>query len=157
MKPVVHLLCGLPGSGKSTYAKEQEIKGLVRLTLDEELFKRFGREFPSEKYSEYEIETKSDLKDALKAAITNSRSVVLDYGFWKKSEREEYKQLIDSLGAEWKLLYFKIPMNTLKERLRLRNQTDTKNNHQIDESLLDTFSGQFEPPVREGEEIITLE
>lgn len=154
MKPVVHLLCGLPGSGKSTYAKEQEIKGLVRLTLDEELFKRFGREFPSEKYSEYEIETKSDLKDALKAAITNSRSVVLDYGFWKKSEREEYKQLIDSLGAEWKLLYFKIPMNTLKERLRLRNQTDTKNNHQIDESLLDTFSGQFEPPTGEGEQII---
>ncbi len=154
MKPVVYLLCGLPGSGKSTYAKEQEAKGLVRLTLDEELFKRFGREFPSEKYSEFETKTKSELKDALKAAIANSRSVVLDYGFWKKSEREEYKQLIGLLGAEWKLLYFKIPMNTLKERLRLRNQTDTKNNHQIDESLLDTFSGQFEPPTGEGEQII---
>ena len=154
MNPTVYLLCGLPGSGKSTFAKEQEAKGLVRLTLDEELFKRFGREFPNEKYSEYETKTKTELKDVLKENVTNSKSVILDYGFWKKAEREEYKQLIETIGAQWKLLYFKIPTTILKERLQIRNQVDPVNNHQIEESLLDTFDTQFEAPVGEGEEVI---
>ncbi|MDB5238151.1 MAG: ATP-binding protein [Candidatus Kaiserbacteria bacterium] len=154
MKPTVYLLCGLPGSGKSTYAKEQEARGLVRLILDEELFKRFGREFPSEMYSEYEAKTKAELKYVLQENIAGSKSVILDYGFWKKAEREEYKQLIETLGAQWRLLYFKIPTTILKERLQVRNHTDLVNNHQIDDSLLDTFSSEFEAPVGEGAEII---
>lgn len=35
MPPVVYLLCGLTGSGKTTYAKRLEAAGAVRLTVDE--------------------------------------------------------------------------------------------------------------------------
>lgn len=43
--PKIYLLCGLPGSGKTTYAKQLQEQGVIRLSLDEELFKLFGRDF----------------------------------------------------------------------------------------------------------------
>lgn len=44
-KPVVYLLCGLPGSGKTTYAKKLEDNNTIRFTLDEELFAEYGKKF----------------------------------------------------------------------------------------------------------------
>ena len=42
MPPVVYLLCGLTGSGKTTHAKQLEAAGAVRLSVDEEVFARHG-------------------------------------------------------------------------------------------------------------------
>lgn len=154
MKTVVYMLCGLPGSGKTTCAKELEKKGAERLTLDEELFNRFGREFPSERYDEYETTTKSELREVLKTHVAENRPVVLDYGFWKKSARDEYKELITNFGGEWKLLYLKAPIGVLKKRLAARNTQAPDKNHRISEELLEKFVGEFEAPEGEGEEII---
>lgn len=38
MPPVVYLLCGLTGSGKTTYARGLEAGGAVRLSVDEEVY-----------------------------------------------------------------------------------------------------------------------
>ena len=43
MSPVVYLLCGLTGSGKTTYARQLEAAGAVRLSVDEEVYARHGR------------------------------------------------------------------------------------------------------------------
>ena len=43
MPSVVYLLCGLTGSGKTTYAKRLEAGGAVRLSVDEEVYARHGR------------------------------------------------------------------------------------------------------------------
>lgn len=145
MKSIIYLLCGLPGSGKSTYAKRLEKEGVVRLTLDEELFARFGREFPSEKYNEYENETKNQLKGILQSKIQTGESVVLDYGFWKKASRDEYKEFVTQIGGEWKLLYFKVPVENLKERLKARNAGDQINNHLISQDLLDRLFRKATP------------
>ena len=149
-KPTVYLLCGLPGSGKSTCARELEKSSAFRLTLDEELFKRFGREFESG-YEEKERATKEELKMILLENMATGRSVILDYGFWKKAARDEYRELIEQRGGECKLLYFKVSSDELKKRLAFRNVTDQMNNHHIDETLLEKFIGEFEEPVGEGE------
>jgi dephospho-CoA kinase len=57
MPPVVYLLCGLTGSGKTTYAKRLETRGAVRLSVDEEVFVRHGRygvDYPMEEYFQRE-------------------------------------------------------------------------------------------------------
>lgn len=36
-------MCGVAGSGKTTYAKQLESEGYVRLSVDEEVWRRFGR------------------------------------------------------------------------------------------------------------------
>jgi hypothetical protein len=33
---------------------------------------------------------------------------VLDYGLWRRSDRDAYKRLVDSHGGRWRLLYFKV-------------------------------------------------
>lgn len=157
MKPIIFLLCGLPGSGKTTYAKElSEKEHLVRLTLDEELFKRFGKEFPSDKYSEYEIQTKQELLVILEQKIKQNESVILDYGFWKKEDRNRYKQLIENYGAEYKLIYLKQNHEVLIDRINKRNEFNSTDNHIISEELLEKFKSQFEEPKNENEIIINI-
>jgi predicted kinase len=152
MKPVVYLLCGLPGSGKTMHAKNLEKFGALRLTLDEQLFERFGREYVD--HEENQQETKEKLKEVLRGKIAAGQSVILDFGFWKKTDRDEYKKLIEDNGGQWRLLYFKAGRNVLMERLASRNINDRSNNHVIDEKLLDKFSGEFEAPTNEGETVI---
>ena len=148
-----YLLCGLPGSGKSTYARTLEQEGATRYTLDEELFKRFGRHFEYG-YDEKEAETKRQIQDLCAADIRAGRSVIIDFGFWKKADREAYKEFVTQSGGTWKLLYFRVPEQELKRRLHVRNQNELDRNHHISEELMDVFIKSFEAPSGEREEVI---
>lgn len=49
----VIMMCGICGSGKTTYAKQKEKEGYVRLSIDEEMWKTYGRkgiDYPNEQY-----------------------------------------------------------------------------------------------------------
>ena len=39
----VIMMCGVCGSGKTTYAKKKEQEGYIRLSIDEEMWKLYGR------------------------------------------------------------------------------------------------------------------
>lgn len=153
--PTVYLLCGLPGSGKSTYAKELEKSGVVRMTLDEEVFKRYGRNFTSG-YAEKEAETKKHSEEQLVEYLRGGVSVVLDWGFWKKAERTRIIELAQNAGAKSELVYFNVPFEELKSRIRGR---DMATNHDISDEMMDAFVKQFEEPKNEGEVVVpgTLE
>ena len=147
-------MCGLPGSGKTNYAKKLEAGGALRLTVDEELFRRHGKDLDAQHIDQYKQEIKLDFKGLLEKAVKEGKSVALDYGFWKKLERDEYKQLAESVGAQWELLFFDMPLETLMLRIAERNITDPTSNHIISKELLEKFSTQLESPNGEGEEII---
>ena len=149
---IVYLLCGLPGSGKTTYAKELEKNGAIRLTLDEEVFHRYGRHFASG-YAEKEADTKTYLEQCLDEHIKAGVSVVLDWGFWKRAERERIKELVQRAGAEPKLVYFKQPTDKLQSRIRGR---DMATNHDIDDEMMKAFATQFEAPEGEGGVVMTV-
>ena len=38
----VIMMCGVCGSGKTTYAKKKEQEGYIRLSIDEEIWKLYG-------------------------------------------------------------------------------------------------------------------
>lgn len=42
-EPLVVLMCGVAGSVKTTYAQHLEAQGYERLSIDEEVWRRFGR------------------------------------------------------------------------------------------------------------------
>ncbi len=152
-RPIIYLLCGLPGSGKTTYAKQLEKENTVRLSLDEELFALFGREFSLEQYSEFEKQIKGKLLERTISLIKDGKSVILDWGFWKKNEREEVKKIMQGQGAEVRLLYFKKDAPKLLQGVQNR---DLSKNHEISDEMLVKFSNQFEEPNSENEEIIPL-
>jgi predicted kinase len=149
MNPIVYLLCGLPYSGKTTYARKLEQDGVVRLSLDEEVFRMFGRTY--ENHEEKQEEARQSLLRQLDEYLRSGTSVVLDWGFWKKRDRDDIQRLIREAGGEPRLLYFKRDIAELKSRANNRDMTV---NHEIDEPLLDVFVAQFEEPSGEGEILV---
>src|SRR5512140_3079135 len=109
-QPRLVLLCGLPASGKTTLARElADSYGAVRLNPDEwELalgIDPFDARFQARLEAEF-----SRLAERLLALGT---SVILEWGFWARSERDEKRELGRSLGAAVELRFLDVPHDEL--------------------------------------------
>jgi predicted kinase len=157
VRPIVYMLCGITGSGKTTYGRSLEAKGIARLSIDEAVFQRHGRydiDYPHWEWKAHEDAARAELDERLTALLREGKSVVLDYGFWSREARDRYKRLIEAAGASWKLLYFKASLELLKSRLHQRDERTDANALRVDEGMLGDFFVRFEPPEGEGEEVI---
>jgi predicted kinase len=155
--PIAYMLCGLTGSGKTAYARSLEARGLPRLSVDETVFARHGRydvDYPHRQYRAYHDSARAELDKRLSELLQQGVSVVLDYGFWSRKDRDRYKRTIEDAGGTWKLLYFKADRDLLRKRLSARNEQTGPNALTVDAGMLDDFLSRFEPPEGEGEEII---
>ncbi|MFD3930222.1 AAA family ATPase [Streptomyces sp. NPDC058614] len=156
--PVVYLLVGLTGSGKTTYAKRRlEPNGVVRLSVDELVHARHGRygmDYPERDYFTLEAPVVAEVRERLAALVAAGRSVVLDHGLWKHEEREEWKKLIEQVGGRPRLLYFPVDRAELLRRLDERNRREDANALTVTPEALGDFIDRFDPPHDEGEEII---
>ncbi|WRP07463.1 ATP-binding protein [Rossellomorea aquimaris] len=155
--PLVIMMCGVAGSGKTTFSQQLEKNGFVRLSIDEEIWAthgRYGIDFPMEKMEEYKKEAESKLHNVLIKLIHDKQQVVIDFSFWDRARRERYKQLIEKSGGKWKLIYIKVCPDDLRERLKIRNKRFDANAFPITEELLDSYLKGFEIPDGEGEMIV---
>jgi predicted kinase len=156
--PNVVMLCGVAGSGKTTYAQRLEADGYVRLSIDEEIWSRFGRygvDYDTAQYPEYSATAESALRDRLRSLIRQGRPVVLDFSFWQRARREQYKRLIEDAGGRWRLVFLKVEPAVLRQRLDERSQRfDANAAFPITEEILTSYLSGFEEPNGEGEEII---
>ena len=159
MPPVVYLLCGLTGSGKTTYAKQLEAAGAVRLSVDEEVFARHGRygvDYPASQYFDLERPVVEELRRRLVALIESGHDVALDHGLWRRRDRDAYKRLIETHGGTWRLLYLKADRDLLLQRLADRRVRADANAMPLMPSDLEDFITRFEEPTDEGEEPVEL-
>ena len=159
MPPVVYLLCGLTGSGKTTYAKRLEAGGAVRLSVDEEVYARHGQygvDYPMDEYFERERPVVEELRRRLVELVESGRDVVLDYGLWRRSDRDAYKRLVEAHGGRWRLLYLKVDQEVLARRLAERNRREDANALAVTPSALEDFIARFDEPVDEAEELVDI-
>lgn len=69
----VIMMCGVCGSGKTTYAKKKEQEGYIRLSIDEEMWKLYGRkgiDYPEEEYEKLSEQVEAALQK--KTAVPDS-------------------------------------------------------------------------------------
>lgn len=154
---LVIMMCGVAGSGKTTFAKELEKRGFVRLSIDEEIWTTNGQcgvDFPIEKIEEYKKNAERKLRNYLIQLIHNKQNVVIDYSFWDRERRNDYKQLIEESGGNWKLIYLDVHPNDLRERLKRRNQRNDAISFPITEELLTSYLAGFQRPSGEGEIVV---
>ncbi|WP_406285924.1 AAA family ATPase [Streptomyces sp. NBC_00209] len=156
--PVVFLLVGLTGSGKTTYAQRRlEPEGAVRLSVDEVVHERHGRygvDYPENTYFEKEAPVVSELHERLAELVAEGRDVVWDHGLWPRKDRDAMKELVEAAGGRWRLLYFPVEREELLRRLAERNEREDANALVVTPEALDDFFARFEKPQDEGEEIV---
>ncbi len=64
----VIMMCGVCGSGKTTYAKQKEKNGYARLSIDEKMWKIYGKkgiDYPDSRYEELSEKVEAMLRERL--------------------------------------------------------------------------------------------
>ncbi len=155
--PLVCMLCGLTGSGKTMYAKRLEAEGYVRLSIDELVQDRHGRhdiDYPAHEYPRFYDEAVKEVDRQLVELLEAGQSAVLDHGLWERASRERYKRLVEAHGGRWRLFYFKAEPGLLRRRLAERNRRTDANALPVTEDMLTDFLARFEAPKGEGEVVL---
>jgi predicted kinase len=155
----VHLLCGLPGSGKTTVARRLEAeRRAVRFTLDEWMLALFDLTPYDDAYGARAERVRELIWRTAGGVLALGHDVVLDWSFWSRAAREAARQRAEALGANVLLHYVDVPLAVAEERLGERNARTTSGVHRIDLDDLRRFAAEvFEAPGAEEAVPIVLE
>ena len=138
------VICGLPGAGKTTLARELEVSlPAVRLGGDEWMTD-LGVDLFDQPFRD---RLEARFRDLAAALLRLGVSVVLDFGVWSRAERDELLALARGLGVAVELRFVDEPIEELWRRVDARNRTDAWPARPITRAELDEWSGRFEPPT----------
>lgn len=155
------MTCGVAGSGKSTFARSSETDGFVRLSVDQEVWARFGRhgvDYPAERYAELSAIAEAAVSERLVALVGEGRDVVLDLSLWRRADRDADKALVEGAGGRWHLIHLRVEPAELRRRLAERAaRRDADAAFVVTDALLATYLAGFQIPDGEGEEVLTPE
>ncbi len=148
MAPTLHLLCGLPGSGKTTRARQLQAAGAgILLNADEwicELYPADAEAAARDERKGYVEQVQWELAERL---LTSGISVVLDWGVWTRVERDHYRRRARDLGADVETVFVDAPIETLHRRIAKRNLNLPPGTFSISVEELDEWATLFEPPT----------
>jgi predicted kinase len=150
-KPTLFLLCGLPGSGKTTLAKRMEREAAaLRLTPDEWMTPLYGASIcePNtlDRWHDGHDRVEKVQWQIAERALLLGVNVVLDFGVWAREEREHFRARAAALGARSELLFLDEPLDVLKARVRARNEAPEQGAYPISEADLEQWWAIFQRP-----------
>jgi predicted kinase len=142
-QPRLVLLCGLPASGKTTLALEiADAYGAVRLNPDEWELALGIDPFDEE----FQLRLEAAFTGLTERLLTLGTSVVLEWGFWARSERDEKRDFGRSLGAAVELRFLDVPFDELVRRVADRH---ADGGIAITESHMERYRRSFQPPTED--------
>jgi len=141
-------MVGLPCSGKTTLAQklEHELPAL-RLTLDEWHIHLFGQDAEEPEHDARHSLIEAILWNIASRALELGTNVILDYGFWAREEREDYRLRAKQLGASSEVHYLDVPEDELLRRLEKRNSRSSQESFLISEEAMKPWIAFFQKPT----------
>jgi predicted kinase len=140
--PRLIIVCGLPGAGKTTLAKQLEGRpGAVRFSPDEwmdalslDLYDSAGR-----------ARVEALQWEVAKNLLTLGLTAIIEWGTWGRSDRDALRTEARALGAAVELHYLAAPSDVLIERIERRGREDPP----ITRDMLSRWAAKFEVPTPE--------
>ncbi|MFJ5761080.1 AAA family ATPase [Neobacillus sp. NPDC093182] len=146
----LHIMVGLPCSGKTTLARKLEEKySALRLTPDEWHIRLFGQDMDETEHDARHDLVESLLWDVAARVLVLGTDVILDFGFWGRGERDDFRSRAAELGADFKIHFLDVPEEMLLERLTARNAQLPPYTFALPATILKEWIQSFEPPSQE--------
>lgn len=141
-EPRLIIICGLPGSGKTTLATSLERQlDAVRLSADDWMTDLGINLWDEEKRARMEaLQWRLTQQLLLKGLI-----VIIEWGTWGREERDELRLGARNLGAAVELHYLAAPVDVLWQRVQQRAMEDPP----ITRESLEAWCEHFQSPTPE--------
>ncbi len=144
----LHLIVGLPCSGKTTLAGKLEIeRSALRLTPDEWQIRLFGQDAEEPEHDARHGLIEAMLWEIASRALVLGMDVILDFGFWAREEREDFRLRAKRLGAASEVHYLEVPEDELLRRLAARNSEPSEKSFHISEEKMKPWIAFFQRPT----------
>jgi len=146
----LHLICGLPGSGKTTLAKQlEESESAVRFCPDEWI-----ADILLDSNDAKEMDRLRDIVESIqwsfaKRLLGLGIDVILENGFWSREERFRFRAEAEALGARVKLHFLEVGLDELWRRLSERNANLPSGTFFVRREDLESWAKLFEPPTQD--------
>ena len=147
-----YLICGNICTGKTFYANQlSAAKNAVILSCDEienDLFqKNLG-----EAHDTMANRIQSYLLKKAAEIVIHGTNVILDWGFWRKTDREHTSNYFKTRSISYEWHYMDTSSERRSKYINYRNQAVKKgksSDYYVDSGLLEKCNSLFEPPSRE--------
>lgn len=141
-RPALIIVCGLPGSGKTTHARNLESeRGAIRFCPDE-----WMDDLGIDLYDEAARARIEALQWKLaQRMLALGRTVTIEWGTWGRSERDALREGARGLGASVELHYLSAPVDILFERVQRRGMETPL----IPRADIEKWIASFQEPTQE--------
>ncbi len=151
-QPTIHMLCGFICSGKTTLARklERELEAIT-FCQDEWMPRLLGQEHSDQCGLIYAPKVSALISRTYEQLLKLKIDIILDDGFWSKSERDRVRKRAAELGAKSKLYFLDCPKDVLTQRLQERNAEPKPDSVVVSEAKFKISWKYFQPPGAEEE------
>ena len=161
--PTLHLISGLPGCGKTTYAESLRTdRGAGLFSLDKWLLTAYGRyslaEVGQAEHTRRVLACRELMWASARELLQRNTDAILDDGFFLREHRRQFVAMASAVGARTTIHYVHAPLDVIRRRLERRNQQLPAYNFHIDPDVLAGFLGLYEVPSDdEGAAIVSVD